>query len=212
MNTSLPRNCSNVAPVLTMAPTRTGKGVGQIIPALRAWRQRAETIDAPVEESRQAGASLVEAVLFLVIVVVILIGIFGLFSGAFSSSKVQTETNNMSALAGDVENVYATNHDYGTADITASLVSTRNAPTPMIVGTGLVNSWGGAVTVMGSSATFTISSAGIPQKECIQLAQIAINPTAVSINGTAQTLPLTVPAVTAACSSSTSNSIVWSLH
>jgi type II secretory pathway pseudopilin PulG len=165
-----------------------------------------------VPESRQAGASLVEAVLFLVIVVVILIGIFGLFSGAFSTAKVQTETNNMSALSGDVENVYATNHDYGAADITASLVSTRNAPTPMIVGAGLVNSWGGAVTVTGASSVFTISSASIPQKECIQLAQIAINPTAVSINGAAQTLPLTVPTVTAACSSATSNAITWSLH
>lgn len=212
MNTSLPRNCSDGEPVLTIAPTRTGKGVGQIISTLRAWRQRAETSDAPVAESRQSGASLVEAVLFLVIVVVILIGIFGLFSGAFSTSKVQTETNNMSALAGDVENVYATNHDYGTADITASLVSTRNAPTPMIVGTGLVNSWGGAVTVMGASSVFTLSSASIPQKECVQLSQIAINPTAVSINGTAQTLPLTVAAVTAACNSPTANTITWSLH
>lgn len=163
-------------------------------------------------QSRQAGASLVEAVLFLVIVAVILIGIFGVFSGAFSSSKVQTETNNMSALAGDVENVYATNHDYGTSDITASLVSTRNAPTPMIVGAGLVNSWGGAVTVTGASSVFTVSSTAIPQKECIQLAQIAINPTAVSINGSAQTLPLTVAGVSGACSSATSNTISWSLH
>lgn len=165
-----------------------------------------------VPESRQAGASLVEAVLFLVIVAVILIGVFALFSGAFSSSKVQNEMNYVQALAGDVESLYATNHDYGTADITATLTSTRSAPPPMIVGATLVNSWGGAVTVTGASSVFTINYAGVPQKECIQLSQISVNPTAVSVNGTALTLPLTVTAVTAACSSATSNTIAWSLR
>jgi type II secretory pathway pseudopilin PulG len=162
--------------------------------------------------SRQAGASLVEAVLFLVIVVVILLGIFALFSGAFSASKVQNEMSYMQTLAGDVESLYATNHDYGTADITATLTSTKNAPTPMIVGATLVNSWGGLVTVTGASAVFIINTAAIPQKECIQLAQVSINPTAVSINGTAQTLPMTVAATTTACSSATSNTIAWSLR
>jgi hypothetical protein len=165
-----------------------------------------------VAESRQAGASLVEAVLFLVIVVVILLGIFALFTGAFSASKVQTEMSYVETLAGDVESLYATNHDYGVADITATLTSTKNAPTPMIVGATLINSWGGLVTVTGASAVFIISSAGVPQKECIQLAQVSINPTAVSINGTSQTLPMTVAATTAACSSATANMIAWSLR
>jgi hypothetical protein len=52
----------------------------------------------------------------------------------------------------------------------------------------------------------------VPQKECIQLAQVSINPTAVSINGAAQTLPLRVAATTAACSSATANTIAWSLR
>jgi hypothetical protein len=166
----------------------------------------------PVTESRQAGASLVEAVLFLVIVVVILLGIFALFTGVFSSSKVQNEMNYTQTLAGDVESLYATNHDYGATDITATLVSTKNAPAPMIVGAGLVNSWGGAVIVTGASSVFTISSANVPQKECGQLSQVPLSPTAVTINGAVQTLPLTVAAVTGACSSATANTIVWSVR
>jgi hypothetical protein len=165
-----------------------------------------------VAESHQAGASLVEAVLFLVIVVVILLGIFALFTGVFSSSKVQNEMNYTQTLAGDVESLYATNHDYGTSDITATLVGAKDAPAPMIVGAGLVNSWGGAVVVTGASRVFTISSANVPQKECNQLSQVPINPTAVSINGAAQTLPLTVAAVTGACNSPTANTIVWSVR
>jgi len=164
-----------------------------------------------VAKSRQAGASLVEAVLFLVIVVVVLLGLFALFTGAFSTSKIQNEMAYVQTLSGNVESLYATNHNYGTADITASLVSTKNAPTPMIVGTGLVNSWGGAVTVAGVTNDFTITYNAVPQKECIQLSQASLNPIGVSINATAQTLPLTVAAVTTACSSVTSNVIVWTL-
>lgn len=164
-----------------------------------------------VANSRQAGATLVEAVLFLVIVVVILLGGFALFSGAFSTSKIQNEMNYVQTLSGNVESLYATNHNYGASDITASLVSTKNAPTPMIVGTGLVNSWGGAVTVAGVTNNFTITYNAVPQKECIQLSQASLNPVGVSINATAQTLPLTVAAVTAACTSALSNVIVWTL-
>ncbi len=165
-----------------------------------------------VAQSRQAGASLVEAVLFLVIVVVVVLGVFALFTGAFSSSKIQTEMSYVSTLAGDVESLYATNPNYGTSDITASLTATKNAPPPMIQGSTLVNSWGGLVTITGATTSFTIAYAGVPQKECIQLAQVSINPLSVTINGAAQTLPLTVAAVTAACTSATSNTIAWGLH
>jgi len=171
-------------------------------------RNRATSATA---NSRQAGASLIEAVLFLVIVVVVILGVFALFTGAFSTSKIQNEMNYVQTLSGNVESLYATNHNYGTADITASLVSTKDAPTPMIVGTGLVDSWGGAVTVAGVTNDFTITYNAVPQKECIQLSQASLNPIAVSINGTAQTLPLTVAAVTTACSSVTANVIVWTL-
>jgi Tfp pilus assembly protein PilE len=179
---------------------------------VNTWNYSDEERVGAVREGRQAGASLVEAVLFLVVVVVILLGIFALFSGAFSASKVQTEMSYMQTLAGDVESLYATNHDYGAADITSALTSTRNAPTPMIVGANLVNSWGGQVTVTGASTVFTIASTNIPQKECIQLAQVSINPTSVTINGAAQALPLAVAPTTAACSSATANTITWSVR
>ena len=164
-----------------------------------------------VTRSRQAGASLIEALLFLLIVALVAIGVFAIYSNGASTTKVQNENRYIQAVAAAVKQMYASNPNYGTSDITATLVSTSNAPAPMIVGTGLKNSWGGAVTVTGATTGFTISYAGVPMKECIQLSQISINPTAISNNGTAQTLPLTTTAATTACSTA-SNAIIWTLN
>jgi len=161
--------------------------------------------------SRQLGASLIEVILYMLIVAILVIGAFALFSNSWSSSKVQTETGYMQSLVSSTQQLYATNRDYGTGDITPTLISTKAAPAPMIVGNTLRNAWAGAVTVTGSSDTFQVSTSLIPAKECIQLAQISINSTSVSINGAAQTLPLTAANVATACQNAT-NTIVWSIR
>ena len=160
---------------------------------------------------RQRGASLIEALLFLLIVALIAIGVFAIYSNASASTKVQNENRYIQALTAAVKQMYASNPNYGTSDITATLVSTNRAPAPMIAGGTLKNSWGGAVTVTGATTGFTISYAAVPMKECIQLSQIRLNPTAISINGTAQALPLTTAAATTACSTA-SNAIIWTIN
>ncbi|WP_206245878.1 type 4 pilus major pilin [Novosphingobium terrae] len=163
------------------------------------------------QESRQFGASLIEALLFLLIVAIIAIGIFALFSNSWSSSKVQTETGYLQSIVSATQQFYATNRDYGNADITSALITTKAAPAPTIVGNTLRNSWGGTITVVGNGDTFTVATTNIPAKECIQLSQISINPISVSINGGGQTLPLTAAAAASACSSTT-NTISWNIR
>lgn len=166
---------------------------------------------AQIKESRQFGASLIEALLFLLIVAIIAIGIFALFSNSWSSSKVQTETGYLQSIVSATQQLYATNRDYGSDDITATLIATKAAPAPMIVGNTLRNGWAGTVTVGGRNDTFSLTTTQIPAKECIQLAQISINPVGLTINGAVQTLPLTAAAAAAACSG-TSNTIMWNIR
>lgn len=169
------------------------------------------TISHVVVRSRQAGVSVMETILFLLIAVIFLVGLFALFQQGFGSAKVKTETDYMQALSAAVQEMYGTSRDFGTAAITPTLVSTRAAPAPMIVGTGLRNGWNGAVTVTGAGDVFTIQSAAIPAEECIAMAQVRVNPVAVRINGKAQTLPLTAAAVAAACNSA-ANTIAWDIR
>lgn len=114
--------------------------------------------------NRQRGASAMESLLYLVVVAAIAVGIFALYTIVFGSTKVNTEKQYMSASVAAVKNMYGTNRNYGTGDITATLVSTKAVPSPLIVGNGLRNSWNGAVTVAGNNDTFTLTSAPCPGK------------------------------------------------
>lgn len=161
--------------------------------------------------SRQRGASLIEGILFLGLAAVVAIGAFAVFQGGWSSSQVRTESQYMQATVSAVHNMYANTRDYGSANITQTLVNNRAVPAPMIVGTGLRNSWNGAVTVTGASDVFTLQTANVPRKECTEMAQLALNPIAVRINGAAQTLPVSPTAAAAACSTA-ANSIAWDIR
>ena len=163
-------------------------------------------------DSRQSGLGIIEIALVLAVAIVAVYGVYSLYQNTLSGTKVQNEQQNALGLASAVKQMYGASNDYGTADITATLVSTRSAPAAMIVGTALHNAWGGTVTVTGASGSFTISEGGVPQKECIQLSQLQINPTAISVNGAAQTIPYTETAAAAACNSATANTIVWTTN
>lgn len=169
------------------------------------------TISHVVARSRQAGVSVMESILFLLIAVIFLVGLFALFQQGFGSAKVKTETDYVQALSAAVQEMYGTSRDFGNAAITPTLVSMRAAPAPMIVGGGLRNGWNGAVTVTGAGDVFTIQSASIPQKECVSMAQMRINPVAVRINGAAQGLPLSAAAVAAACNAA-ANTVAWDIR
>ena len=171
----------------------------------------AMNIESYAGRSRQAGVSIMESILFLVIAVIFLVAVFALFQQASGSSKVKTESDYIQSIAASVQEMYGTSRDFGTAAITPTLVSTKAAPAPMIVGNGLKNGWNGVVTVTGASDVFTIQSTNIPQRECTSMAQLRVNPVAVRINGAAQTLPLTASAVAAACSGAT-NTIAWDVR
>jgi Tfp pilus assembly protein PilE len=161
--------------------------------------------------SRQRGASAVESLLYIVLVAVLAVAVYAVFTVVFSSTKVQTEKDYMSSTVAAVRNIYGTSRDFGTANITTILVNSQSVPQPMIVGTGLRNSWNGVVTVTGSNDTFTIQTDSVPRKECMELSQLSIAPVAVRINGTGLTLPLNPTSVSTACSTAT-NTIAWLLR
>lgn len=94
---------------------------------------------------------------------------------------------------------------------TAGDKGSRMAPEGMISGTSLVNAWGGAVTVnvnSGNAARFDVTTASVSSSGCQKLATNMGTALALSINGTAQTLPLDSGTATTACQNSP-NSMVF---
>ena len=87
----------------------------------------------------------------------------------------------------------------------------RLAPEGMISGTSMVNSWGGTVTVnvnAANAARFDLTTGSVSSSGCQKLATNMGTALALSINGTAQTLPMDSGTATTACASSP-NSMVF---
>lgn len=163
---------------------------------------------------RQSGATLLEQLL-------VAIAIAGLIGGAIVTwISVQTSANDndnlrdTALLMSKVRSVFDGQSSYGTGSLNATLLTYRAVPPAMINGSNINNAWGGTVTVTGAGATYTISSASIPQESCATMVKNFGGPTgggsgitAMTVNGTAVTLPVTPGAAATACSA-TSNTVV----
>lgn len=158
--------------------------------------------------SRQGGLTLMEIALALVVVAVVIAGAIVLYRNGSTSATTQNEVGYLRTTFAEVKQLYGTSNDYGTSDITSTLVTTKAAPQSWIVNNNLQNSWNGSVTVTGNSSTFKVTTTNVPSKACIQLAQFDTNAVAVTVNGSSLAVPVTPAAASSACSSDT-NTIAW---
>ena len=160
--------------------------------------------------SRQAGASLLEAIAFLGVAATIIVGAVALLSTAFSSARSNRSQEEVVAISTGVKRLFMSQAgSYGTVDLTEALSNAKVFPSTLAVNGGTVlNAWNGAVAVTGATSTFTISYAEVPQDVCVELVADSAQWIGVAVNGTAMTLPTTVAAASTACSTAT-NTIVW---
>lgn len=127
-----------------------------------------------------------------------------------SASKAQTETQNVSLVLGNIDQLYQ-GYPSGYINIsTSALVQAKAFPPNMVKsaksGTGTpVNQWGADLTVAPgpNSSEFVLTDPGLPTKACIAMAQLsATNVVGVSVNGTTLTSPVDPAAAAAACNKS----------
>lgn len=165
-----------------------------------------------LQKSRQAGASLLEALGFLAIGGFVIAGAAGLLTGAFSGQKSNSVMSDMNAVALAVKKMHSTASSYGTVSLNAALITQGNLPKSLrtTAPSTINNQWGGAVVVTGATSQFTISSAGIPQDICAQtLATLSGGDwEGITVNGTALGLPATAAAAAAACGAATNTVIL----
>jgi hypothetical protein len=143
----------------------------------------------------------------------------GLIASGLGSARVSNGLQEMQTL---VSNLRSTFNGRYAGITTAVLDSTSVVPPSMRVAAGVYsNTWGGAVTVApgATTTTFSVTSTGIPTDACSKLSDkfggdASTGVISLSINGTAQTLPASTAAASAACTAAGSgptggNSLVW---
>jgi hypothetical protein len=121
--------------------------------------------------SRQCGASLLEGIAYLGIAAVVVLGAVSLLGGAFSSAKSNQATEEAVAMRTAVRKLYI-GQSYPVESLLPSLIAANAIPGTLAKNTAdntLKNSWGGAVTVMGTATGFEITYAAVPKDVCVSL-------------------------------------------
>lgn len=160
------------------------------------------------ERNHEAGFTLVDVIIGLVIGLFILAAVGKMSGKGFSASKLAETEQNLLVMRSEIQGLFSGSTDYSGLD-NALVIKAGIAPKSFIKGANLVNAWGGAVTIASNSvdATWSIAFTLIPQEECTKLA--TFQPEAwllVDVNGTTIEGG-DVTSVTASCS--TSNTITF---
>lgn len=129
----------------------------------------------------------------------------------FGSSKTSDAISDMHKLATDTQGLFYGQQAFTVTNgiaITASL-----APDRMInaAKTGLVNPWGGAVTIKANTDTskFDITTTKVPNDACAKMAANTPAMVGLSVNATAQTLPVDAGAVATKCNVTDNNTLIF---
>ena len=157
-------------------------------------------------KNAQHGASLLEAVAYLGIASLVLVGAVSLVSGAFNAAETNRASEEFVALRTASKKLFS--GQIYPANMVPVLIAAKGVPGTLTVnGTGatatISNGFGGAVTVAGTAGTppntFTISYANVPPEVCIGIISGASGWTAVRVGTTNVTLPTNASAAQTAC-------------
>lgn len=153
---------------------------------------------------RQAGASLFEALMFIVIGALVVAGVIGLGTKVFSSNDEASAVQQVTEFAVNVKSTFAGQANFtGAAGTPASLhqvlISANMVPSGVsVAGTVFNNSYSGLVNVDGLGDTYSISYAGIPDAACLKIISKANQGwISITINGGTPNTVMPVPVATA---------------
>ena len=181
-------------------------------------RRNVSPVTAPRRHARlhrgaQRGASLLEAIAYLGIAAVVVLGAVSLLNGAFGSAKANQTAEEVVALRTAVRKLYM-GQAYPVETLVPNLLLANAVPATLARDAGagsLSNSWGGAVTVAGTANGFTITYGAVPQDVCVNLVSGASGWTSIAQGETSLTVfPVTVANATGLCSNAAGNAITFS--
>ncbi len=127
-------------------------------------------------EDRERGATLIEAVLFSVIALGLVIGGIVFFEQASLSSRTNDAIRLMASLPTQIRALYQSQSSFGSGSIVDLLISSKAVPVSMLEDTdtdskfdAINNMFGGSVTATGAGSQFTIALSDVPVEVCSRM-------------------------------------------
>ncbi|CAB3772171.1 type 4 pilus major pilin [Paraburkholderia humisilvae] len=174
-----------------------------VVPLAVGLRQRSR--------GAQRGASLLEAIAYLGIAAIVVIGAVALLNGAFSSAGTNELAEQVNAIQAGVKKLYMgqANGYTGVANGVLSSAGVIPSTIPVASDGTATNTWGGTVTVSSAAVgTFKIEYDDVPKSVCINALTAGGSWTALSVNSKPLTPPVSPTDAQSSCNADT-NDIVW---
>jgi len=171
---------------------------------------------------RQRGLTLIEAATVLAILAFVVAGIMMLYTGADQSRKTTAALSDLANIQGAVRSVFGGQSTYAGATNT-NMIASNALATKMVSSGAIRNSFNGGVTILAANAGggpdsgFSVQFDNIPKDPCVKLAVADLGRGTYSVQVGSVTrsqtsspaLPFNPAAAAAACTSNSSNSIIW---
>lgn len=119
------------------------------------------------------GASLIEAILYVVVATAVVIGGIVFFHSASESSRVDSAVRSIVSIQSGVRSLYQGNSRFPEegSDLAHAVVVGGSVPAARIGVDGtLVNEWGGDISVLAFGTGFIVDYGNVPREACIRLA------------------------------------------
>ncbi|MCY3983011.1 MAG: type 4 pilus major pilin [Roseovarius sp.] len=114
------------------------------------------------------GLTLMEALLFLGLAAIVIVGAFALYNNASSTSRLNQAKSQLQTYISGIKSLYSTRNNF-TSVTTSLVVNSGIAPAEAVDGAALINPWGGLTTISANSAQprqFRVTFEDIPRDAC----------------------------------------------
>lgn len=163
----------------------------------------------------QRGFLSIDAVMWIMLITIALGFIAWIGWKMLGSSDAAIEQSNIATIISNAKKLKGSS-GYGATgtNLVPSLIAIDGTGSMGVSGNNLTNQWNGAVTLVSSGMTFTLTESSLPKAACITLAsKIAKDKqTTTSINGGTKTVGEVLPAVATTSCNSDTNSISWTTY
>lgn len=164
---------------------------------------------------KQRGFLSVDGVMWIMLVTIALGFIAWMGYKMLGNSDAAIEQSNITSIIANTKKLKGSS-GYGTSgtNLVPSLIAIDGTGSMGVSGTTLTNQWNGAVTLVSSGMTFTITENNVPKSACVTLAtKISKDKqTTTSINGAAAVSGEILGASATMSCSNDSNSISWTTY
>ena len=141
----------------------------------KAFKERQDTmkkLSTLSTAARKRGISLIEAVLYLVIALAVIVGGIVFFQQAQLSNQVTDTARAGVGISSQVRGLYQSQRSFGEAPLTDAVLASGSVPSNFQSDTGIVHPFGGDVTINGNGGGFAMTFEGMCEAACLRLATV----------------------------------------